>query len=75
MFSRTHACTKPGEVVSMDILERVLDINTRYRKHYDLDERERVNNITFVNFGDRNEHNEQTKKEQQTQDDGNPIEE
>ncbi len=64
-----------GEVVSMDILERVLDINTRYRKHYELDERERVNNITFVNFGDRNEHNEQTKKEQQTQDDGDPIEE
>lgn len=42
-----------GNVVRMDILERVLDINTRYRAQYELDEREKVNNITFGNFGDK----------------------
>ena len=64
-----------GNVVSMDILERVLDINSRYRKNYELDEREKVNNITFVNFGGTNEHNEQAKKEQQTESNGDTIEE
>lgn len=65
-----------GNIISMDLLQSVLDINVRYRKAYELDEREKVNNITFVNFGDKNnEHNGQIEKEQQTESDGSPIKE
>ena len=71
----SESTDKDGNLVSMDILERVLDINTRYRKNYELDEREKVNNITFVNFGGTNEHNEQAKKEQQTEGNGDIVEE
>lgn len=41
-----------GETIAFDLLEKVLDINTRYRVQYDLDDREKVNNITFANFGE-----------------------
>jgi len=41
-----------GDEVSFDLLEKVLDINTRYRVQYDLDDREKINNITFVKFGE-----------------------
>ena len=52
-----------GTMTSFDLLEKVLDINSAYRVQYDLDERERINNITFVDFGGKNEHNGQTKEE------------
>jgi len=41
-----------GDEVCFDLLEKVLDINTRYRVQYDLDDREKINNITFVKFGE-----------------------
>ena len=45
-----------GTTTSFDLLEKVLDINSAFRVQYDLDEREKVNNITFVNFGgDKND--------------------
>tara|TARA_B100000497_G_scaffold8387_1_gene8829 strand:+ start:605 stop:1588 length:984 start_codon:yes stop_codon:yes gene_type:complete len=52
-----------GNVQSFDLLEKVLDINSAYRVQYDLDEREKVNNITFVDFGGNNVDNGQTKEE------------
>ena len=67
----THE-TDDGEV-SMDLLEKVLDINARYRVQYDLDEREKVNNITFVDFGDKNVDNGQIEEEQQDQGNGDVI--
>lgn len=62
--------TEDGEVISFDLLQKVLDINSRYRKHYELDEREKVNNITF---GDENERDGQTAEEQQDQDNGSTV--
>lgn len=52
-----------GGIISFDLLEKVLDINTSYRVQYDLDEREKVNNITFVDFGGKNVDNGQTEEE------------
>ena len=52
-----------GGIISFDLLEKVLDINTSYRVQYDLDEREKVNNITFVDFGVKNVDNGQTEEE------------
>ena len=52
-----------GGMVSFDLLQKVLDINTSYRVQYDLDEREKVNNITFVDFGAKNVNNGQTEEE------------
>jgi UDPglucose 6-dehydrogenase len=59
-----------GNVVSFDLLKNVLDINNRYRQNYELDEREKVNNITF---GDANERDGQTEEEQQDQDNGSTV--
>ena len=59
-----------GNVVSFDLLKSVLDINNRYRQNYELDEREKVNNITF---GDENERDGQTEEEQQDQDNGGVV--
>lgn len=59
-----------GNVVSFDLLKNVLDINNRYRQNYELDEREKVNNITF---GDENERDGQTEEEQQDQDNGGVV--
>jgi hypothetical protein len=65
-----------GTVASFDLLEKVLDINSDYRVQYDLDEREKVNNITFVDFGgSKNVDNGQTKEEQQDQGDSDPLDE
>lgn len=52
-----------GGTISFDLLQKVLDINTSYRVQYDLDEREKVNNITFVDFGAKNVDNGQTEEE------------
>jgi len=52
-----------GGTISFDLLQKVLDINTSYRIQYDLDEREKVNNITFVDFGAKNVHNGKTEEE------------
>jgi len=52
-----------GGTISFDLLQKVLDINTSYRIQYDLDEREKVNNITFVDFGAKNVNNGQTEEE------------
>jgi UDPglucose 6-dehydrogenase len=59
-FSETR-----GKDNRFDLLENVLTINSEYRKIYELDEREKVNNITF---GDVNEHNGQTEEELENQD-------
>jgi hypothetical protein len=59
-FSETR-----GKDNRFDLLENVLTINSEYRKIYELDEREKVNNITF---GDVNEHNGQTEEELEDQD-------
>ena len=65
-----------GTTASFDLLEKVLDINSDYRVQYELDEREKVNNITFVDFGgSKNVDNGQTKEEQQDQGDIDPIDE
>ena len=61
-----------GEVVSFDLLEKVIDINNRYRKLYETDEREKANNITF---GEKDVNNGQTQEEQQTQGDGGVVRE
>lgn len=53
-----------GGQVSFDLLQKVLDINSAYRVQYELDEREKVNNITFVDFGgSKNVNNGQTEEE------------
>jgi hypothetical protein len=36
-----------GQENTFDLLEKVLTINGKYRIMYDIDEREKVNNITF----------------------------
>ena len=59
-----------GKTVSFDLLEKVMDINNRYRSKYETDDREKVNNITF---GDSDEHNGHTEEEQRTQDNGGSI--
>lgn len=64
-FSETR-----GKDNRFDLLENVLTINSEYRKIYELDEREKVNNITF---GDVNEHNGQTEEELEDQDNGNSV--
>lgn len=61
---------KDGEVVSFDLLDKVMEINNRYRKLYETDDREKANNITF---GENDEHNGQTEEEQQTQDDRGSV--
>lgn len=53
-FLKFSAHKVDDQEISFDLLEKVLDINTRYRVQYDLDEREKVNNITFANFGEGN---------------------
>ena len=57
-FSETRGKAK------FDLLENVLTINNEYRKIYELDQREKVNNITF---GDADEHNGQTEEELETE--------
>jgi|TARA_R110000744_G_scaffold45299_8_gene100671 UDPglucose 6-dehydrogenase len=64
-----------GTTTSFDLLEKVLDINSTYRVQYTLDEREKVNNITFVNFGGKNVNNGQTKEELEDQRDSDLIDE
>ena len=64
-----------GTKTSFDLLEKVLDINSAYRVQYDLDEREKVNNITFVDFGGKNVNNGQTKEELEDKGDSDPINE
>ena len=64
-----------GTTTSFDLLEKVLDINSAFRVQYDLDEREKVNNITFVDFGVNNEHNGQTKEELKDKGNSDPIDE
>ena len=59
-----------GETISFDLLEKVLDINSGYRRHYELDEREKVNNITF---GDDNERDGQTEEELEDQGNGSTV--
>ena len=67
-FSETR-----GKEHKFDLLENVLTINNEYRKVYELDQREKVNNITF---GDAvNEHNGQTEEELKDQDDRGVVEE
>jgi nucleotide sugar dehydrogenase len=58
-FSETRGKAK------FDLLENVLTINNEYRKIYELDQREKVNNITF---GDADEHNGQTEEEFEIED-------
>lgn len=43
----SEAQKENGDLVCFDLLKEVLNINNRYRKNYDLDDREKVNNITF----------------------------
>ena len=62
-----------GNVQSFDLLEKVLDINSTYRVQYDLDEREKVNNITFVDFGGKNVDNGQTEEELEDKGDGDTL--
>ena len=64
-----------GTITSFDLLEKVLDINSTYRVQYTLDEREKVNNITFVNFGDTNVNNGQTKEELEDKGNSDTIDE
>ena len=54
-FSETR-----GKDARFDLLENVLTINNEYRRMYELDQREKVNNITF---GDDNVDNGQTEEE------------
>jgi hypothetical protein len=55
-------------------LQKVLDINSAYRVQYDLDEREKVNNITFVDFGGNNNvDNGQTEEELEDKGDGDTL--
>ena len=60
-FSETR-----GKDNRFDLLDNILTINNEYRKMYDLDEREKVNNITF---GDAHVDNGQTEEELKDQDD------
>ena len=60
-FSETR-----GKDNVFSLLENVLTINNEYRKLYELDEREKVNNITF---GDENVNNEQTEEKLEDKDD------
>lgn len=64
-----------GTGTSFDLLEKVLDINSAYRVQYTLDEREKVNNITFVDFGGKNVNNEQTEEELEDKGDSDTIDE
>jgi UDPglucose 6-dehydrogenase len=64
-FSETR-----GKENNFDLLQKVLDINSAYRVQYDLDEREKVNNITF---GDDDVNNGQTEEELKTQDNGSTV--
>ena len=63
--------TEDGEVISFDMLDKVLEINNRYRKDYELDEREKANNITFD--GESNERDGETEEELETQDNGSTV--
>lgn len=60
-----------GDVISFDLLEKVIDVNNRYRSMYELDDREKANNITFD--GDKNERDGQTEEEHKNQDDGGNV--
>ena len=64
-----------GTTTSFDLLHKVLDINSAYRVQYDLDEREKVNNITFVNFGGKNVNNGQTEEELEDKGNSDTIDE
>lgn len=59
-----------GQFVSFSLLEKVIEINNDYRKSYELDDREKANNITF---GEKNVDNGQIEEEQQTEDDGGSV--
>ena len=59
---------KDGNEISFDLLEKVTEVNNRYRSMYELDEREKVNNITFD--GENNERNGQTEEELESQNNG-----
>lgn len=61
-----------GNIISFDLLEKVLTINNKYRSMYELSDREKVNNITFEK-GEVNEHNGQTEEELETQDNGSTV--
>lgn len=53
-----------GEVIYFDLLDKVIDINNRYRVQYEISEREKVNNI---NFGEsENVDNGETQEELKT---------
>lgn len=60
-FSETR-----GKNCTFDLLQNILTINNNYRTMYELDDREKVNNITFGDIV--NEYNEQTEKEFENQD-------
>lgn len=60
-----------GNTISFDLLEKVIDVNNRYRSVYELDDREKANNITFD--GDKNERDGQTEEEHKNQDDGGSV--
>ena len=51
---------------NMSLLAKVKEINDEYRSQYDLDSREKENNVTFINkdkVGEENEHNGETETE------------
>lgn len=59
-----------GEVASFSLLEKVIEINNKYRAEYETDDREKANNITF---GEKDVNNGQIEEEQQTEDDGSTV--
>ena len=68
----SEAKNEKGEVVaSFSLLEKVLDINSRYRAYYELDEREKANNITYGDV--KNERNGETEEELKDQDNGDSV--
>lgn len=67
----SEAEDQEGNKISFDLIEKVLDINSRYRAYYDLDEREKANNITFGDVN--NERDGQTEEELEDQDNGGTV--
>lgn len=49
-FSEEHK--ENGDIVCFNLLQNVIDINNNYRKMYDLDDREKANNVKFEAIGD-----------------------
>jgi hypothetical protein len=60
-----------GNGNEFDLLKDVLTINNKYRIMYELDEREKVNNITFGESD--NVDNGQTEEELKDQDNGSTV--